>query len=230
MRSQQHSLQKTTNSGQVAYKMIKEANKHPKCELRLAKDDIVKAFNLVAIILAHIGLFATSIGGIVCVNLVMIFGSEVSPGDFEPYPEVARWVDDLLSIIAMFGDRAPDHLQRLREVIVGIYGEKGHNLVKQGIEGEPWSKIIKVSHLTLDFVNCRDPTAPDWKLNMGQIEEIRGVLHHAMTWCPGQARILHARFNVMLSDAARKHPRLKHTPKEYIPDPRLKGEEDSQLA
>ena len=160
LRSSQHSTQKTTSPQLVAYKALKEERKHPECELRVAKDDVQKAFNLLAYILKHVGLVATRARRFACVNLNLAFGPAVSPGDFEVpgdalvkalmftnrgdttrtgelHPEVARWVDDLVSLIAQCGDRAPDHLKRLRLLLTTLLGEKAHNLIKQGKEGEP---------------------------------------------------------------------------------------------
>ena len=55
----------------------------------------------------------------------------------ELHPEVCRFVDDVLSIIAMLGTRCPDHLQRIRGLIVSLLGPGGINLAKQGEEGLP---------------------------------------------------------------------------------------------
>ena len=42
----------------VAYKAIREERKHPSSQVRMVKDDIQKAFNLVVTVLSMMGLFA----------------------------------------------------------------------------------------------------------------------------------------------------------------------------
>lgn len=83
LRSSQHSTQKTTRLQLVAYKALKEERKHPECELRVTKDDVQKAFKLLAYILKHVGLVATRARRFARGNLNLAFGPAVSPGDFE---------------------------------------------------------------------------------------------------------------------------------------------------
>ena len=92
----------------------------------------------------------------------------------ERHPECGRFVDDLFSIIAMTGNRCGDHIRRLRRIVVAIMGPGGINVEKQEEEGTPtcfkhvfgvvldavdrlvmapWSKIVKLFHLSIDFVN-----------------------------------------------------------------------------
>ncbi len=80
IRSWQHSYQKATSPAQIALKQILEENKHPTCEIRAVRDDIAKAFNLIATLLRRMGLFASSIGRFALVNFNLTFGGKGSPG------------------------------------------------------------------------------------------------------------------------------------------------------
>ena len=103
--SSQHSDQKTTSPDLIAYKITQEEKKHPDSPVRLVKDDIQKAFNLIATLLRKIGLFASCIGRFALINLNLIFGSKASPGGFEV-------AGDLMVKTLMFSDRIE---QKLRE-------------------------------------------------------------------------------------------------------------------
>ena len=272
LRSWQHSFQKTTTSAQVAHHQIKEEKKHPNCEIRAIRDDIAKAFNLIAILLRRIGLFASLCSNFALINLNLPFGPISSPGLFdvfgdimvkaliftdrpsdqdlppelitvdtpqeseekqqnspgwvnpigESHPEVARFVDDLFSLVAQYGNRTNDHLERLRGLLTTTLGDHALNLKKQGVEGtaEPykhafgavldccgrklkacWSKIVKVSNLMLPFVNREVDT-----LDHGTVEQIRGVAGHATTHAPGMARLLLPRLDAWLSSVALAGP------------------------
>jgi len=337
--SKQHSTQKTTSPAQVAFKVLKEERKHPSSPIRMVKDDIQKAFNLIALALKSIGLFATCAEDLALVNFNLIFGSEVSPGDWEvvgdtviktlnmmprrqcksdmipgakeqppqlkpsestplgeqllnemvepalvrhraaakrkpgpdasledgeisfetldlevegvdewlnlvgeSHPEMARFVDDLLSIIAMAGNRCQDHLTRLRRLIVEFLGPHAQNLLKQGVEGMPqalkhtfgpitdcvgryqmmpWSKICKLTLLAKDFAN-----GDQLELTIGLAQELRGILGSCESCYPGFARMLIPRLDAMASHAARQFPDHKCPPREFCADPSLKGEGD----
>ena len=88
--------------------------------------------------------------------------------------------------------------------------------------GAYWSKMIKLAGLLLSFANGEQPT-----LNMGQIQEARGVAGAALVWCPGMADCLLPIFDAMLSHAA-KHFGEKPIDKQFVPDPRVKGSVGSQ--
>jgi hypothetical protein len=77
--SSQHSDQKTSSPDLIAYKITQEERKHPDSPVRLVKDDIQKAFNLIATLLRKIGLFTSCIGRFALINLNLIFGSKASP-------------------------------------------------------------------------------------------------------------------------------------------------------
>ena len=163
----------------------------------------------------------------------------------ERHPECGRFVDDLFSIIAMTGNRCGDHIRRLRRIVVAIMGPGGINVEKQEEEGTPtcfkhafgvvldavdrlvmapWSKIVKLFHLSIDFVN-----GVTEGLSLESLEQIRGVASHILFCCPGRglARVILPRIDAALSDAAKQFPWMKHPPGSYIPSPMLRGEDDS---
>jgi len=156
------------------------------------------------------------------------------------HPEVCRFVDDVLSIIAMMGTRCADHLQRLRGLIVSLLGPGGLNLTKQGEEGlpsnfkhtfgvvvdcvrrimmAPWSKIVKLTNLARDYANGKQAT-----LTLSEVEKIRGVAQHVYLCAPGLARMLLPRLDAALSHAHRLHPGGSHPPPHCKPSPSLAGE------
>ena len=117
------------------------------------------------------------------------------------HPEVGRFVDDLFSIIAMSGHRCGDHLRRLRCMVVSVMGEGGINFEKQEEEGlptnykhafgvvldavdrlvmAPWSKVVKLFNLSIDFVNQEVEG-----LTLSALESVRGVAYHVLFSCPG---------------------------------------------
>lgn len=264
IRSWQHSLQKATTPATVAYRCIQEEKKHPHCEVRLVKDDIQKAFNLIATVLHRVGLFAICVKNIALVNLCLIFGSRASPGDFEvpgdaviksiklrprervevcgsTHPEMARVVDDIVSVVSQFGLRSTDHLNRLRKTITDLLGKHAHNLEKQGVEGSPenfkhlfgavgdcvgrklkapWSKLVKFANLVLDFVNAKEAT-----LDIHTVQRAGGVIRFALTWAPELAKLLVHRFNAMLSNAGKQFPDGSFPPG-FSASPALPGEEE----
>jgi hypothetical protein len=137
----------------------------------------------------------------------------------DSHPEVARFVDDLFSLIAQHGNRSTDHLLRLRGQLTDCLGDHALNLKKQGVEGttEPykhafgavldccgrklkscWSKLVKVSNLLLPFINGEVPT-----LTGETVEQVRGVAGHVTACAPGMARLLLPRLDAWLSAAAR---------------------------
>ena len=158
----------------------------------------------------------------------------------ELHPQVCRFVDDVLSIIAMMGTRCADHLKRLRGLIVSLLGPGGLNLTKQGEEGlpsnfkhtfgvvvdcvrrlmiAPWSKIVKLTNLARPYVN--DPLH---KLTLNEVEKIRGVAQHVFLCAPGLGRMLLPRLDAALSHAHKLHPGEKHPPPHCKPSPCLVGE------
>jgi len=158
----------------------------------------------------------------------------------ELHPEVCRFVDDVLSIIAMMGTRCADHLKRLRGLIVSLLGPGGLNLAKQGEEGlpsnfkhtfgvvvdcvrrimmAPWSKIVKLTNLSRDYVNGISDT-----LTLAEVEKIRGVAQHVFLCAPVLARMLLPRLDSALSHAYRMHPGGGHPPPLCKPSPCLAGE------
>ena len=146
----------------------------------------------------------------------------------------------------MFGKRCGDHLHRLRTMVVAIMGEDGINLEKQDEEGTPtnykhafgvvldavdrlvmapWSKVVKLFSLTVDFVN-RETEG----LTLSALEKIRGVAYHVLFSLPGNglARAVLPRIDAAIADAHRQFPGEKHPPGTYIPNPRLRGETAEQ--
>jgi hypothetical protein len=266
LHSWQHSLQKTTSASQVAYHQIKEEKKHPNCEVRAVRDDIRKAFNLIAILLRRLGLFASLVSDIALVNLNLPFGPKPCPGIFDAlgdifhkalhftdrseedrwsnpigvtHPELARFVDDLFSVVAQYGNRTQDHLARLRKQLTDCLGPHSLNLEKQGVEGTPqpykhafgavldccgrrlkacWSKLLKVSALMLPYIN-KEVDYPSHEV----VEQIRGVAGHATGYAPGAARLLLPRLDAWLSSVATQHPD-GHIPKGARGSFRLSGD------
>ena len=162
----------------------------------------------------------------------------------ELHPEVCRFVDDVLSIIAMLGTRCSEHLQRLRGLIVSLLGPEGINLAKQGEEGlpsnfkhtfgvvvdctrrlmmAPWSKIVKLTNLARDYVNGKQAA-----LTLSEVEKIRGVAQHVFLCAPGLGRMLLPRLDAALSHAHRMHPGQGHPPPLCCPPPHLVGETPEQ--
>ena len=158
--------------------------------------------------------------------------------------EVVRFVDDICSVIAQFGNRCQDHLSRVRHIIRRGFGNQGLNLVKQGEEGEPsnfkhafgvvvdalertlqapWSKMCKLHDLVINFVN-----GSEQELEYGQVTKIRGVANHVLFCAPGQARQLMPRLDAMLSDASNFMDAQGHIPLECHPSPQLQGETRAQ--
>jgi hypothetical protein len=281
LRAWQHSFQKTTSPSQIAHNQIKEENKHPNCEPRAVRDDVAKAFNLIAVLLRRVGLFASLIANFAFVNLNLPFGPVSSPGIFdvlgdvfvkgiqfmdrplqtEPHgdqesedwdnpigdthPEVARFVDDLFSVVAMYGNRMEDHLLRLRGMLTSCLGDHALNLTKQGVEGTPepykhafgsvldccgrtlkasWSKLIKAADLLLPYVNRAEA-----ELKLTILEKVRGVVGHATVHAPGVARMLLPRFDAYLSSVALKHPG-KNPPKDAVGSFFLSGDPSEEYA
>jgi site-specific DNA-cytosine methylase len=154
---------------------------------------------------------------------------------------VLRFVDDLFSLVAQFGDRSDDHLRRLRTLITQSLGEHAHNLRKQGIEGTPesckhafgcvldctdrslkacWSKLIKAGDIMLPFANGEEP-----HLTLGEVERIRGVVGHATTWAPGLARLLLPRLDAVLASVHQLDLKgARRLAKSLVGSPRLKGD------
>ena len=164
----------------------------------------------------------------------------------EQHPEVGRFVDDLFSIIAMSGHRCGDHLRRLRCMVVSIMGEGGINFEKQEEEGlptnykhafgvvldavdrlvmAPWSKVVKLFNLSIDFVNQEVEG-----LTLSALESVRGVAYHVLFSCPGNglARVVLPRIDAAIADAYRQFPGEKHPPGDCIPSSRLRGETEER--
>ena len=267
MRSGAHTRQKTTSPRHLVQRILQEEASHPNVPLRASKADLEAAFRRVGVVLKRVGLFATSVENLLLVNLTMIFGSGASPGDFEPlgdgvlktvqgslrenvaetgetHPAMVRFVDDYLSVVAMYGTRFEDHVDRLRSVIVALLGPAGINIEKGAAEGKPscfkhafgvvidtvdrqllapWSKVVKLCNLTRAFVNGEQKY-----LTMNEIEKIRGVAQHVLFNGPGLGRMLLPRLDAAIADGARKHGGGK-VPADFIPEPRL-GHEDGEQA
>ena len=285
IRSQDHTIQKTTSPDQVVHKLLKEEKKFPAHQVSMAKLDIVAAFRQLATVLRRVGLFASEVVGLVAVYLTMIFGAASSPGLFEPlgavvlqvlqasprvpfefedspqtcspeqrqehlshvgdtHPQAARFVDDVISMIAQWGDRAHDHMARLKRIIVALFGEGGLNLGKQDEEGQlsnfkhafgvvidaldrvaraPWSKIVKVYHIARDFVN-----GDQLELCYEDITTMRGLLNHVLLCASGMGRMVLPRLDAALADAAQQHPGAPSIPKSFIPNTKLSGESREQ--
>ena len=160
------------------------------------------------------------------------------------HPQSGRFVDDVFSSIAMYGDRCGDHLRRVRLAMTSLMGPGGINEDKMDEEGlpsnfkhafgvvldavdrlvmAPWSKIVKLHDLAVDYVNGIVP-----HLTLSHVEEIRGVAHHVLFSSPGLGRFVLPRLDACLSDAYRQYPGLQHPPNSCIPSPRLAGESEEQ--
>jgi hypothetical protein len=248
-----------------------EEKKAPEHLLRATKLDISKAFETLAHTLDTVGLFCYYAGDYLSETLVMTFGSKSSPGLYEvvgdaplhclaaaerptgpeaerllglTHPEVARFVDDFLSVIGMFGDRHLDHMGRLEAILQGLLGEEGVNRKKMGEEGEatnfkhafgvvldlcrrkmgaPWAKIVKTHALVIDFVEGRAP-APD----AGTTASVRGLLQFVLQCAPGMGRTLLARLNMADGEIERVRLKRPRDWKSHQPSFAFKGESREQ--
>lgn len=157
------------------------------------------------------------------------------------HPPVNRFVDDTLSIMAMFGRRSDDHLARLRRIITSLLGPGGLNTEKEDEVGKPsafkhafgvvidsverlfmapWSKLCKLHHAAEEFL-----TSTAARLTYSQLTMIRGVTRHTLICAPGLNRLILPRLDAGLSDAGSKHAgRAQGVPDDYQPSFALKGE------
>lgn len=260
--SADHTTQKTTSHDAVAQHFLREEKRYPHNPIRAAKLDVSKAFKWVAVALDSIGTFAHEAKGFTAVHLNMIFGSAASPGAYdvlgdsivqalllsprkEPevngptHPEVARFVDDYLSITAMVGNRGPDHMERLRQLIRSLFGPGGLNEEKDEVTGglsslkqsfgvvldtverkikRQWSKVAKAFDLCSEFINEQAAG-----LSQNQTEVLRGVLQHVLTPAPALQRLVMPRLDAGLAsfDPSRRDPKA-------LANFRLKGETKEQ--
>ena len=167
------------------------------------------------------------------------------PETGDTHPEARRFVDDIFSIVALFGERVPDHLQRMRRVITSLFGREGLNLEKQGEEGEPttfkhafgvvidsvkrlagapWSKIVKLKDLVTPFINGEEDS-----LDYSLLTRVRGLASHVLVAAPGLARILMPRLDAGLSDLGKRFPgEQSRIPSTATPSFKLKGETHDQ--
>ena len=243
--STDHTSQKTTSPGVIASEFLGEERRFPHADLQAAKDDISDAFRWIGHKLGAVGLFASEVGGFLTVHLTMIFGSGASPGCFdvlgdavvsvlkgtpreaqketgEEHPGVDRFVDDFFSLVAHHGTRGEDHLQRLRAIIVRLFGEGGHNLAKQGETGTlsglqnafgvmvdcverkfkaPWSKVVKLNNLVKEFAEGREKA-----MTYKTLASCRGLMYHVTKSCQAWRRLVMPRLDRGLESASRLHP------------------------
>ena len=274
--SSDHTAQKTTSHAMIALKYVTEEKRYPSSPIRMSKEDVRLAFKRIGHLLRCIGLFASQVDGYSIVYLTMIFGAAASPGCYEVFgdaiittlltqgredlektgpshPETARFVDDFLSIMAVFGNRAPDHVARLRFLIQALFGEEGLNQEKLEEVGDlssfkhafgvvidsverlfkaPWSKVCKLDKLVEPFINSKE------KINLDVLYSLRGVAWHVTICAPSFRRFVMARLDAGLSDAAKNgklkvrsqssrfsHPKMDRS---YQPSFALRGETPEQ--
>ena len=229
LNSAKHTTQKTTSHEATALHYLAEERSHPHHPIRLAKHDISCAFKLIGLVRKWFGLFASETAGFTAVYGVMVFGSKVSPGSYDvlgdlivpamlleernnpeingaTHPQVARFVDDYLSVTAMVGDRGQDHLSRMRKLIRSLFGEDGLNHEKDEVSGQlsslkrafgvvidavervyksQWSKVIKAYNLLEPFMESKVDS-----LTQNETEVARGILHHVLTTARGFQRLV----------------------------------------
>jgi len=177
-----HPFQCTTSAEHVALLYLQEQRRHPDRQLIVCKEDVASAFKLIGTSTNKVGTFAIAADDYTSVNLVMVFGSSSSPGQFEiqggailptlfaesrcqgdpplqpirgigeEHPSASRFVDDILSLTATYVNRPHDHLTRLRRVITGLLGPESINLDKQAVEGQ----LSNFTHAFGPVLNCLD--------------------------------------------------------------------------
>ena len=266
-----HTRQKTTSAARVALKACMEEKKAPQHQTRITKLDLKAAFTVLGHVARRVGLFCYCAAEYLSICLVMIFGSKSSPGLFEPvgdavlqclvadsrpadategqavgetHPEIARFVDDLASLIGMFGNRCGDHMHRLQGIVQELLGPEGVSLDKMEDEGAPtnfkhvfgvvidmtrrlmgapWGKLVKVHGLVGAFVEGRAP-APSAEDALS----LRGLLQYALECAPGMGRWVLPRLNTADADITRHRLKDPAGWRSYRPSFALQGETRTQ--
>ena len=266
-----HTRQKTTSPARVVLKACMEEKKAPQHQVRVTKLDLKAAFTVLGHIARRVGLFCYAAGDYLSMCLVMIFGAKSSPGLFEPvgdavlqclvadsrppdakegqeigdtHPEMGRFVDDLASMIAMFGNRCEDHMNRLKGIVLELLGPDGISMDKMEEEGAPtnfkhifgvvidmtrrlvaapWSKLVKVHGLAGKFAEGKAPQ-PD----AGETLSIRGLLQFALQCAPGMGRWVLPRLNVADAEISRYREKHPENWKDHLPSFAFKGETPEQ--
>ena len=266
--SEAQSTQKTTNTPRVIAGALKEEKDFPHSALGGIKLDVASAFSQIGLTLESVGLMASCLPcGVSIVYLVNPFGARSSPGIFEvpgdaivkavwmtpridprltgaDHPDSARFVDDVMSVVAHHGDRAEDHKSRLVGIIQKLFGPEGINLEKQGLEGTmenfkyafgalldlqkrevkvPGAKLKKAFDLAEEFLTQRCKA-----FSCGVAQKLRGVLGSITCWCPPMSALVLPRLDAIASNAAKAHPQVPTPPPDFIASPAFSDEQGSE--